>query len=76
MHTPENTGLHFDLPKNRSSVIKVIGVDAQTFLDKTSYLMLGVLWQLVRLASMQAIQLADCPEIFRLLTDGEELADL
>ncbi len=26
MHTPENTGLHFDLPKNRSSVIKVIGV--------------------------------------------------
>ena len=58
------------------TMIKVIGVDAQTFLDKTSYLMLGVLWQLVRLASMQAIQLADCPEIFRLLTDGEELADL
>lgn len=26
MHTPENTGLQFDLPKNRSSVIKVIGV--------------------------------------------------
>jgi len=38
--------------------------------------MLGVLWQLVRLVSMKAISLSDCPEIYRLLNDGEELADL
>jgi hypothetical protein len=38
--------------------------------------MLGVLWQLVRLLSMNAISLGDCPEIYRLLSDGEELADL
>ena len=58
------------------TMIKVIGVDTQTFLDKTSYLMLGVLWQLVRLLSMKSISLNECPEIFRLLKDGEELADL
>ena len=49
------------------TMIKVIGVDTQTFLDKTSYLMLGILWQLVRLLSMKDIDLADCPEIYRLL---------
>lgn len=43
------------------TMIKVIGVDTQTFLDKTSYLMLGVLWQLVRLLSMKDISLGDCP---------------
>ena len=58
------------------TMIKVIGVDTQTFLDKTSYLMLGVLWQLVRLVSMKAISLGECPEIYRLLKDGEELSDL
>ena len=38
--------------------------------------MLGILWQLVRLLSMKDIDLADCPEIYRLLQDGEELSDL
>lgn len=38
--------------------------------------MLGILWQLVRILSMKTITLAECPEIFRLLNDGEELSDL
>lgn len=38
--------------------------------------MLGILWQLVRLLAMKAIDLQDCPEIYRLLKDGEELSDL
>jgi len=57
-------------------MIKVIGVDTQTFLDKTSYLMLGVLWQLTNLLAMKDISLGDCPEIYRLLKADEELADL
>ena len=57
-------------------MIKVIGVDSQTFLDKTPYLMLGILWQLARLLAMQSITLAECPEIYRLLKPGEELSDL
>lgn len=58
------------------TMIKVIGVDTQTFLDKTPYLMLGILWQLARLLAMQSITLAECPEIYRLLKPGEELSDL
>ena len=57
-------------------MIMVVGIDAQTFLDKTPHLMLGILWQLVRLVSMKSISLSDCPEIYRLLNDGEELNDL
>ena len=57
-------------------LIKIIGIDAQSFLDKTPNLMLAVLWQIIRLLATQAINLKDCNEIFRLLKDGEELADL
>mmetsp|Transcript_29274 Transcript_29274/g.36359 ORF Transcript_29274/g.36359 Transcript_29274/m.36359 type:complete len:564 (+) Transcript_29274:61-1752(+) len=69
----ENLDQAFSVAK---TMIKVIGVDAQTFLDKTPYLMLGILWQLVRILSMKTITLAECPEIYRLLQDGEELSDL
>lgn len=57
-------------------LIRIIGIDAQSFLDKTPNLMLAVIWQIVRLLATQAINLKDCNEIFRLLKDGEELADL
>lgn len=81
-----NTGSNLNIYKVRENLdqafsvakgmIKVIGVDAQTFLDKTPYLMLGILWQLVRILSMKTITLAECPEIYRLLEPNEELADL
>lgn len=57
-------------------MIKIIGVDAQSFLDKTPNLVLAVIWQIVRLLATQTINLKDCNEIFRLLKDGEELGDL
>jgi len=69
----ENLDQSFAVAK---TLIKVIGIDAQTFLDKTAHLMLGILWQLVRLLTMKSISLADCPEIFRLLKEDEELADM
>lgn len=34
--------------KQSEKIIKLVGVDAQTFIDKTPHLMLGVLWQLVQ----------------------------
>lgn len=60
----ENLDQAFTVAK---TMIKVIGIDAQTFLDKTGYLMLGILWQLVRLLTMKTISLNECPEIYRLL---------
>ena len=57
-------------------MIKVVAIDGTTFLDKTPHLMLGVLWQLVRLLSMKSISLGECPELYRLLNEGEELTAL
>jgi plastin-1 len=39
-------------------------------------MLLGVTWQLARLVAIQKIALNNCPEIYRLLKDGEELSDL
>lgn len=69
----ENLDQAFTVAK---TLIKVIGIDAQTFLDKTPHLMLGILWQLVRILAMKSVDLAECKEIYRLLENDEELADL
>merc|ERR1719353_2146316 len=37
---------------------------------------LGLVWQIVRMQLMSRINLADCPEIFRLLEEGEDLDQL
>ena len=37
-------------------VIKVIAIDAQTFLDKQASSMLGVIWQLVRVLTIAKVQ--------------------
>lgn len=56
--------------------IKLIGIDASVFLEKKPHMLLGVCWQAARLVAIQKIDLKDCPEIYRLLQDGEELSDL
>ena len=56
--------------------IKLIGIDAQTFLDKSPHLVLGVLWQIVHKLQTKSVSLKDTPEIMRLAQGDEELADL
>jgi len=69
----ENLDQAFNVAKG---MIRVVGVDAQTFLDKTPHLILGIMWQIARLVNMKAIALSEVPEIYRLLKEGEELSDL
>ena len=57
-------------------LIKVIGIDAQSFLDKTPHLMLAIIWQILRLIATVKINLDACKEIMRLAKEGEELGDL
>lgn len=57
-------------------MIKLIGIGADSFLEKTPHLVLGVLSQVCRLISTKSIQLKEVPEIMRLAKEGEELADL
>lgn len=56
--------------------IKLIGIDATAFLEKKPHLLLGIVFQLARMLATQKIDLKDCPELFRLLEEGEELGDL
>ena len=57
-------------------MIKVVGIDGQSFLDKNPTLMLAVLWQLVAKIALFKINVEGCKEIICLLEDGEEPADL
>jgi plastin-1 len=59
-----------------STRIKMMGVDAQSFIDKNPQLMLGVLWQIVRIISTKKIELKNVPEIIRLAEGDEEMKDL
>ena len=59
-----------------AGMVKLIGIGADTFLEKTPHLVLGVIWQIIRLISVKSVSLKDVPEIMRLANDGEELADL
>jgi hypothetical protein len=43
--------------------------------DGTPHLVLGLVWQLIRLALMKSITLTEHPELYRLLKPGETLAD-
>jgi hypothetical protein len=56
--------------------IKMIGVDSNDFINKTPHMILGFLWQAIRMSLSKKITLKDTPEIMRLAEEGEELADL
>jgi len=57
-------------------MIKLVGIDHTAFLEKKPHMLLGICFQLARLIATNKIDLKDCPELFRLLKDGEEIADL
>lgn len=56
---------------------KMIGIDWNNFNSLTTpHLVLGFVWQACRIALTKAIDLSHCPEIFRLLKEGEDIKDL
>jgi hypothetical protein len=55
------------------STVNIGNIDIR---DGTKHICLGLTWQVIRMALVKDIQLSHCPELFRLLNDGEELADL
>ena len=56
--------------------IKMIGIDANAFINHVEHLELGCIWQLVKKWFGKSINLKDTPEIMKLLEEGEELKDL
>jgi hypothetical protein len=59
----------------KSMGISTVNIGPNDIRDGTPHLVLGIVWQLVRLALMKTITLTEHPELYRLLKEGETLAD-
>ena len=55
---------------------KVVNVHNEDLIKGTPHLILGLIWQIVKIQLLAAISLKEHPELVRLLRDGEELSDL
>ena len=54
----------------------IVNINAQMILDKRAHLILGIVWQIVRIHILREVNLRDVPEIFNLLQGEEEAEDL
>jgi len=54
----------------------VVNVGAKDIQDGTEHIILGLIWQIVRIGLLASITLANHPELYRLLEPGEEIGDL
>lgn len=54
----------------------VINIGAQDILEGRPHLILGLIWQIVRIGLLSKITLTNHPELFRLLEPGEDIGDL
>ena len=59
-----------------TGLIRVVGIDGTSFLDKNPSLILAITWQLVKIINTKTISLKECANLFHLLKDGEEINDL
>lgn len=57
---------------------KVVNLHASNIEDSSGkeYLVLGLVWQLVKIQLLSLINIKECPELVKLLKEGEELQDL
>ena len=61
----------------KSIGLNCIGLNYDSIMDGKNYIMvLGLMWQVVKLVVMRNIQLKHHPELIRLLNPGEQLSDL
>eukprot|EP00753_Platysulcus_tardus_P019623 PLAT7369.1.p1 GENE.PLAT7369.1~~PLAT7369.1.p1 ORF type:complete len:625 (+),score=349.20 PLAT7369.1:83-1957(+) len=54
----------------------VVNIGPTDLIEGTPHLILGLIWQIVKVQLLNAINLKNFPELVRLLEDGEELSDL
>ena len=69
--------LNLAISAAKSIGLNVIGINYDSILSGKNYIMvLGLMWQIVKLAVLCNIQLKHHPELIRLLNPGEQLSDL
>lgn len=54
----------------------VVNIGGNDIISGTEHIMLGLIWQIIRVGLLSQVTLANHPELFRLLEDGEDIADL
>jgi hypothetical protein len=64
------------LSTTKSLGLSIVNIGPPDLRDGTPHLMLGLVWQLMRLVLIKSITLTEHPELYRLLKEGESLADL
>ena len=69
--------LNLAISAAKSIGLNVIGLNYDSIMDGKNYIMvLGLMWQVVKLVVLHNIQLKHHPELIRLLNPGEQLSDL
>ena len=69
--------LNLAISAAKSIGLNVIGINYDSIMDGKNYIMvLGLMWQVVKLVVLCNIQLKHHPELIRLLNPGEQLSDL
>jgi hypothetical protein len=69
--------LNLAISAAKSLGLNVIGINYDTFLNGKNYIMiLGLMWQIVKVVVLCNIHLKQHPELIRLLNPGEQLSDL
>ena len=66
------------LALNSASAIgcNIVNIGAEDLMEGRQHLVLGLLWQVIRIGLFAKINLQNCPGLARLLEPGETLADL
>eukprot|EP00761_Pharyngomonas_kirbyi_P011416 gb/GECH01011441.1/.p1 GENE.gb/GECH01011441.1/~~gb/GECH01011441.1/.p1 ORF type:complete len:610 (+),score=136.96 gb/GECH01011441.1/:1-1830(+) len=56
--------------------VSVVNIGPQDLNEARPHLVLGLIWQIIKIGLLSAIDLKNHPELVRLLEEGEELSDL
>jgi hypothetical protein len=54
----------------------VVNVGQSDIMEGRKHLILGLVWQIIKIGLLSKINLQNCPQLVRLLNEGEELSDL
>ena len=73
-----NIGENQTLVVNSAAAIgvNITNIGPNDLMDGTPHIVLGMLWQIIRIGLFSKINIKACPGLSRLLHDGEELSDL
>jgi plastin-1 len=54
----------------------VVSIFPESIIEQKEYLILGLIWQIIKILMLSSINLKSHPELIKLVQEGEELADL